>query len=49
MNYILLPQVLQSLKYLDGKASDQAKRDTNEVIVLNEIIEVDGKQLETDH
>ena len=45
----LLTQVLKSLEYLNGEASDQAEGDTCEVVVLDELIEVDGKELEADH
>jgi hypothetical protein len=37
------------LKYLYGESSDQAEGNTCEVVVLDELIEVDGEQLETDH
>ena len=49
MNDALLTQVLQSLEYLNGESSDQAERNTCEVVVLDELIEVDREQLEADH
>lgn len=49
MNNILFSQVLQSLKYLNSKPSNEAECDPLEVIVLYEIIKIDWEQLEWDH
>lgn len=46
MNEGLFPQVLESLKYLDGKPANQRERHSFEVVVLDELVEVDGEQLE---
>lgn len=38
--------IFQSLQNLDRKASNQVLRDTYEVIVLDEVIEIDREKLE---
>ena len=49
MNYVLVSQVLQGLKNLNSKPSYQTESHTLEVVVLDEIVKIDGEQLERDH
>jgi len=42
---LLLLQVLQCLKHLDGEPPDQRQRHSHEVVVLNELVEIDREQL----
>lgn len=46
MDHVLFAQVLEGLENLNSESSDQTKIDSLEVIVLDELVEVDGKQFE---
>ena len=46
MDDVLLLDVVQSIKNLDGKTSDQTERETLEVTCFQEIIKVDRQQFE---
>ena len=41
--------IFEGLKYLDWKAANQVLWDTLEVVVSDELVEVDGKELEGDY
>jgi len=40
--------VLQSLKHLDGKSTDQVLRDSLEIVVTDKLVKVDWKKLKSD-
>jgi hypothetical protein len=49
MDDVLLSQVLKRLEYLYSEPSDQAERNALEVVVLDKLIQVNGKELERDN
>jgi hypothetical protein len=49
MNQVFFSQVFKSLKNLYSKPSNQAQRYSLKIIVLNEFIEIDRKQLKRDN
>ena len=49
MNYVLVSQVLQGLKNLNSKSPYQTESHALEVVVLDEIVKIDGEQLERYH
>jgi hypothetical protein len=48
MDHSLLSQESKCCKELDCEASDKSKRDTLEIVVFDELVEVDTKQLKGD-
>lgn len=46
MNQVVVLLIFEGLKYLDWKAANQVLWDTLEVVVSDELVEVDGKELE---
>ena len=44
MNERLFSQVLESFQNLDGKPSNQRERHSFEIVVLDELIEIDGEK-----
>ena len=45
MNHIVILLILQSLQNLNSESSDQPKRDSLEVVVLNKLVKINAKQL----
>lgn len=45
MDDVLVSQKLEGLENLDGEATDQRQGDPSEVVVLDELVEVDGEEL----
>jgi len=48
MDQVFLSEIFKGLKNLDGKPSDETQRNSLEIVVLDEFVQVDGKKLERD-